>query len=379
MSHYQHKKRYSGESDNYSTASDSRHECNKNDGCNQCHACIICPPVDHRETYETESSDHSCPDFSDLCKDQPRECQNLKDSCKQCKKEKKNCSCDKDRKNYKDHKGYKKYEQSETDYEDDEYYDSDDSESEYDDRYDGQNWNKGNCNSCNSCNGRGGGCRFCVRHDADDYSRSAVAHALGSDNSHSDYSCPDLSYLACDVERKCKKSKEECKDKNCKEHKEQHSDEESEEATKTADKGDNSDLSNSKTSEKTEKKESTASSSGRGKKFVVSYGPKQGHPWAEYNSDDGDSIYINGKNGPVLHLYRGCTYFFCVEQCGSGHAFVLTNKPNGGRGSKIIPGGFEPVSKGCVSLKVDKCTPRYFFYQDAFNSYEGGLVIVHDK
>jgi YHS domain-containing protein len=96
------------------------------------------------------------------------------------------------------------------------------------------------------------------------------------------------------------------------------------------------------------------------------------------------SVHINGKNGPVLHLYRGCTYFFCVEQeipegQDPKHAFILTNSPAGGPDSRLIPGGFAPVSKGCVCFKVDKCTPRYFFYQESKNAFAGGLVIVHDK
>jgi hypothetical protein len=127
---------------------------------------------------------------------------------------------------------------------------------------------------------------------------------------------------------------------------------------------------------------SQSSSSTRGKKFVVTWGSKEGHQWSEYNTDL-ESIHINGKNGPVLHLYRGCTYFFCISQNDtnpeSNHCFILTNSPIGGPNSRSIVGGFAPVSKGCVCLKVDKRTPRYFFYQCSKHEFEGGLVIVHDK
>jgi hypothetical protein len=137
-------------------------------------------------------------------------------------------------------------------------------------------------------------------------------------------------------------------------------------------------------SESAEKKESSsASSSSKGKKFIVTFGPKTGHQWAEYQSGE-KSIHINGKNGPVLHLYRGCSYFFCVEQTvPSGedpeHSLILTNNPSGGAGSRMIPNSFSPVPRGCVCLKVDETTPRYFFYQDYKNPCAGGLVIVHDK
>lgn len=323
MSHNQHKKRYLNESGNSSTDSSSRTGCGCGDkGCNQCRACIICPPCDYRETYETESSDHSCPDFSDLCDDESRHC--LKN----------------------DHKRHEEKDNS------DEYSDSD-SESEPD-------HDKKKKKGC-GCKGNGGCCQPCNRCE-NDHSRNSVANSLGSDT---DGSCPDFSDLVCDQKRECIKVKKEHHEKS------EESDSSEDKPHKKPHKKDSSTSSTSS---------STPSSSGRGKKFVVSYGSKEGHPWSEYNTED-SSIHINGKNGPVLHLYRDRTYFFCVEQknYNPDNRFVLTNKPDGGKGSKIITGGFEPVSKGCVSLKVDKFTPRYFFYQDANNSFKGGLVIVHDE
>lgn len=121
-----------------------------------------------------------------------------------------------------------------------------------------------------------------------------------------------------------------------------------------------------------------SSSSSKGKKFLVSFGDKTGHPWGEYNKV-GTSIYVNGKNGPVLHLYRGCTYFFVVDKEAAEHSFVLTTSPMGGKGSSIVPGGFAAVSKGSACFKITDDTPRYFFYQDANAGFKGGLVIVHDE
>lgn len=126
--------------------------------------------------------------------------------------------------------------------------------------------------------------------------------------------------------------------------------------------------------------------SGKGerfKKFVVSFRNKFGHPWSEYNKGS-KSIYINGKNGPVIHLYKNKTYIFSVQEEErdvriDGNAFSLTNSPSGGPKSTIIEGGFTPVSKGCVCLKVTNNTPKYFFYQDSMNKYCGGIIIVHEK
>ena len=123
---------------------------------------------------------------------------------------------------------------------------------------------------------------------------------------------------------------------------------------------------------------------------MVNWASKEGHQWAALNPG-ADSIHINGKNGPALHLYRGCTYFFMVEQEAPAdwpadqplpHAFVLTNNPVGmlnGAAPQPIPGAFDPVTKGCVCFKVTKTTPRYFFYQCSTGQFEGGLVIVHDE
>lgn len=137
------------------------------------------------------------------------------------------------------------------------------------------------------------------------------------------------------------------------------------------------------TKERKPKREIGSMCSSRGKKFIVSFKEKDCHQWSKYNETN-TSIYINGKNGPVLHLYRGNTYFFCVENCGDSSSdpenfFFLTDSPCGGEGSKPVKGGFAPIYKGCVSFKVEKCTPRYFFYQSCRESFQGGLVIVHDN
>jgi hypothetical protein len=285
-------------------------------------------------------------------------------------------------------------EEEEKEHEDDEYSDSDSEEEEQE--------KPGKCGK-RGCRKRGcrggceGGCVF-IR-ECDDASKSSVVSSLGG--SSDDRSCPsDFQRLACDRKRKCielvSPCKKKCEEKHEKEHEEEHEEELEEEHEGESNLG-----KESESSEKSEKKESPAaptapaapaapvaekssSGSGKGKKFVVTWGAKAGHPWEEYNGSDAPSIHINGKNGPVLHLYRGGTYFFCVEQeiaegANPAHRLVLTNSPAGGVGSRIIPGSFEPVGKGCVSFKVEDTTPRYFFYQDLDVTFAGGLVIVHDK
>jgi hypothetical protein len=116
-----------------------------------------------------------------------------------------------------------------------------------------------------------------------------------------------------------------------------------------------------------------------GVKFVVTFKAKNGHQWEDYNTSD-KSIHINDKNGPCLHMFRGRSYVFSVNQDDSKNMMhlILTNNPAGGVGSKIIPGGFSPLAKGSVIFRVDANTPRYFYYHDQEHSHAGGLITVHD-
>lgn len=374
MSRNQHKKRNFNDS---SEVSDN-HGCGpcEYDQCNDQRGFIICPPCDYREKYESEYSDYSCPDFSALCEDIPKICCEKKELCKKSNmkpkyapsedsehhdtkyKKKKNhgCSgCEKQCKGSSKCDSCKSCRCNRCS----ERSSSESSESE---------------SGCGGCGGHCGGsdkcdrCKSCGCRECSDYSRSSVLSALGGSESQSE--CPRFDNLACDQKKKC------CDVSNpCKKHKE---------PTRQPVHRKEPVTQKEQYSSQSEKRESaSASSSSKGKKFIVTFRSKEGHQWAEYH-DGNKSIHINGKNGPVLHLYRGCTYFFCVEQIvPSGedpeHSLILTNNPSGGSGCRMIPNSFSPVPRGCVCLKVDESTPRYFFYQDYKNAYAGGLVIVHDK
>lgn len=185
------------------------------------------------------------------------------------------------------------------------------------------------CVSCISC-----GCRDCG-----DYSRTSVLRSLGSSSDP----CSELSGLAKDRKKKCRGDK--------KKHHTSTSD-----STHTGGHGGT-----------------------RGRTFNVTFGDKQGSQAEKYNTID-QSIWINGKNTPILHLYRGTTYYFCVTNntnATTQFSFVLTDSPSGGLGSDLIAGA-RPVSDGCIAFRVTSATPRYFFYQTDTHSYMGGLVIVHD-
>jgi hypothetical protein len=210
---------------------------------------------------------------------------------------------------------------------------SDDSESEH--CYTESDSCRGCSKKCNDCNK----CKSCQCKECSDNSLSSVLNSLC--NSSDSSSCSDSSSSSWDDDSLlCKDRSRKCKKQKRKHH------------------------------------------SKKGKKFVVSWGDKTGHQWSDYN-DDTESIHVNGKNGPVLHLHRGCTYFFCVDQdvpegAEAEHLFILTTSPVGGSSSKPIRGGFNPIAKGCICFKVEKYTPRYFYYQCARHLFEGGLVIVHD-
>jgi len=113
------------------------------------------------------------------------------------------------------------------------------------------------------------------------------------------------------------------------------------------------------------------------KKFNIKFSDKKHHPWEHYNTTD-NSIYINNKNGPLVHLYRNFTYIFNVESDDSSNSFVLTSSPVGGPDSLPINSSVPAISKGCFSLCIDNKIPRYLFYQSANYKYQGGIILVHD-
>ena len=373
MSHNQYNKYNFNDS---SEVSDDRNcrPCERGQCFEHVTACIVCPPCDYREKYESEFSDYSCPDFSALCEDKPKICCEKRKLCKKsdnttsddsvihqpkhkkkdrrchgCEKQCNKCdsckSCNCDRCSYKDR--------------------SYDSESESDSVV---------CSGCDKHCNRCDRCQSCSCRECSDYSRLNILNDLGGTESQSE--CPRFDSLALDHKKKCYDPVNPCK-------KPKSSDKPTYRESVQRESVKRDFIQKDELTEKKEVSSSSSSSSGKGKKFIVTFKTKEGHQWAEYNMED-KSIHINGKNGPVLHLYRGCTYFFCVEQSVTSgedpeHSLILTNSPAGGKGSRMIPNSFSPVPKGCVCLKVDDSTPRYFFYQDYNNAFAGGLVIVHDK
>lgn len=419
--------------------SDDGNNYNRENSNDLCRACIVCPPCDYREKYDSDSSERSCPDFSKLCEDRPRV------SCEKPSygfSEKKNKLhhedsewklLDKSNDGSWDNNHKWVHEESEwsmeksgdkswnnqsnrsnrdsdwsaekhrdSDWSAEKHRDSDWSEEKHRDESWDNKWKKSTCKGCEKRCTSCSQCKLCGCNECSDHSRSSVASALGNSEN---YDCEDFKFLVGDQQNHRSSRLERTIPSNQKKigFKKEHKDEKSLASSHKHHKSDTSeDVSwnglrtsqvsrasrssrtshASRASDASRASGASVSSSSKGKKFVISFGPKEGHPWAEYNTGD-KSIHINGKNGPVLHLYRECNYFFCVEQnIHEGgdpvHSFVLTNSPVGGLSSRIIPNGFAPVSKGCVCFKVDKCTPRYFFYQDSKGEFEGGLVIVHD-
>lgn len=386
---------------------------------------IVCPPGDFHKRFESSSSESSCPDFADLCKEKPRRCGKKQDSS--------------------------------SSHSDDESWDSDDESSKSSKASSCSGCDK-RCTKCDQCNA-------CKCRECSDYSLSSILSSLGPTES----SCPDFSDLVASKKRRPSKksnhcdsrcnqctSCQACECRQCKDvsissvlsslgsdstdcgdlkalvepRKKKHGrkDSESSEAseapqplrtqraqprstkvpaivvmrstarapmrpTKVEDIAKEVEQMvkevaaevvvepKSKSDKPLEvlpemKKDST-SSSNRGKKFAVAFSASEGHKWEHYNSA-GAAISINGKLGPTIHLHAGKSYVFSVAESAE-HALILTDKPDGGEGSRIIPGGFEPAATGDVRFQVDQNTPRYFFYHCAKHGYEGGQAIVHDE
>jgi len=108
-------------------------------------------------------------------------------------------------------------------------------------------------------------------------------------------------------------------------------------------------------------------------RFEVKMGSKQGHKYAKDIKGD-SSIYVNGKNGPLVHLFKGNEYVF--ECSMNGKKLILSEVPMG----KMIREVDGVKRQGdSVMIKVTDKTPRYFYYRTPENDLLGGLIIVHDR
>src|SRR3972149_7367117 len=152
---HQHKKRHSSDHSDFS-GSDARSEhCSRGQCYDQCRPCIVCPPCDCREKYESSScSESSCPDFSELCEDRPKICCEKKDLCK--KRPRKDHS-DKDR--------------------------SESSDSEHSEKQKKHGKKYRDCRGCDKQCNKCSKCKACGCKECSDYSRSSVVSSLGGSDS----------------------------------------------------------------------------------------------------------------------------------------------------------------------------------------------------
>jgi hypothetical protein len=119
------------------------------------------------------------------------------------------------------------------------------------------------------------------------------------------------------------------------------------------------------------------------KKFNVSVGDKQGHKYSKL-IDGKKSFYINGKNGPMVHLYRNNSYVFSLDPeilKNENYKFTFIENPMkvSGKPNMKINNVTESKDGSYLTLDVTKDTPRYFYYQCLNHNLIGGIVVVHDS
>lgn len=199
----------------------------------------------------------------------------------------------------------------------------------------------GSCDNCSTCQKN-----CCNPRKCRDYSASSVASDLSGNSSCS------FSHLASDSSESCYDSGESSEE------------EENEKNEKNKKK---------KEPVKKVKLDNVIPSEIKKKKFTIELSKKQGHPFQEY-IEGTQALWVNGKPGPILHLYPQIEYYFDIR---CDETIILTMSPFGGEKAKTIPGGFES-SKGIVKFEVCKETPRFFFYQSTEEKGIGGLIIVHN-
>lgn len=110
------------------------------------------------------------------------------------------------------------------------------------------------------------------------------------------------------------------------------------------------------------------------KEFVITYLPKNRHPWKRIGSTMGFSI--NGIEGPNLELKRGVPYMFTYASPNpSLHPFYFTTSDIGGVGDDHrISGSPEIDSLGSKVIVFDKHYPNTFYYQSALEPKMGGMI-----
>jgi hypothetical protein len=110
--------------------------------------------------------------------------------------------------------------------------------------------------------------------------------------------------------------------------------------------------------------------------YHVAIGPKCGHP-CQSRIPGPRAFYINGKVAPVLHLRRGRTYLFRLEQPESLSPYRLHFTTDCvGTSLQRHPSFPDPISNGTVCLTITDSTPSLFYYQDTDTPFMGGTVIL---
>ena len=126
----------------------------------------------------------------------------------------------------------------------------------------------------------------------------------------------------------------------------------------------------------------------KGRKFVVTIVNKGGHPWEQRITSGNQCFAVDGVRGQTLHLNRGSTYVFTLNQQAvqgaSLHYFYLTTDPQGGKtngyNAPQLNSSTGPISSGSMVITVDNSYPPVFYYQSSNSaSSMGGLCIVHDQ
>jgi len=128
-----------------------------------------------------------------------------------------------------------------------------------------------------------------------------------------------------------------------------------------------------------------------GQIFEVGLASKCGHPWEHRILDSTRAWMVNGSLGKTIHVKRGNTYLFKVNQSADAkgiyqHHLYFTTDPIGGKRGEACDNGMHdacplalspsPIASGSVALKIHDTYPDTFYYQCRNHKAMGGLVVV---
>lgn len=105
--------------------------------------------------------------------------------------------------------------------------------------------------------------------------------------------------------------------------------------------------------------------------FVITFNPKNSHPWLKLGSPSGYSI--NSQEGATLHLHRGRPYRFTFASPNLHPLYFTTCEIGNNSKSQIKNSPIFDKAESKIII-FDHNYPNKLYYQSLTDSYMGGII-----